>query len=152
MPFMRFWTTFQKWTAVSPKWQSDSTLLCRKCGYRFSFGNSHKEWGTITDGQVGALAKAKKLTTAIVEKAIAGEKTESNTRLIEYAWKLKKKGLTESTINNNVLRLNILRKKGANLDDTTSFETVMATEEWTPATKWHSVQAYASYTKTMNIP
>jgi integrase len=42
--------------------------------------------------------------------------------------------------------------KGANLQDVDSVESVLATEQWTPATKSLLVEAYRSFTKTYNIP
>ena len=93
-------------------------------------------------------SKKMKNLSATETKTVAGD---INDRVLQYAWQSKKKGLKDTTIKGRVLRLNALRKKGANLDDSNSVETVLATEEWTPANKWHYVQAYAAYTKIMNI-
>ena len=72
--------------------------------------------------------------------------------LIDYAWKLKKRGLAEETIKHRVYRLNVLVRKGADLQSPDSVETVLATEPWKPANKRFFVMAYQSFTKTYNIP
>jgi len=86
-------------------------------------------------------------------KTVAGEigKQQQGT-ILDYAWKLKKRGLAEGTIKNRTYRLNTLIKRGADLTNPDSVETVLATEKWTPSNKSDSVAAYRSFTKTFNIP
>jgi integrase len=72
--------------------------------------------------------------------------------LVDFAWKMKKRGLAEETIKHRVYRLNVLIKKGADLQNPDSVETVLATEPWKPANKRFFVMAYQSFTKTFNIP
>ena len=71
--------------------------------------------------------------------------------LLDYAWKQKKRGLAETTIKMRTYRLRVLAKKGADLSNPDSVETVLATEEWSQANKRLSIEAYHSYTKTMGI-
>ena len=71
--------------------------------------------------QLCATKKAKKLDTTTETKTVAGEKG----KLWEYAWKLKKRGLKEKTIEVRMFLLNQRLKMGANLD---SAETILATE------------------------
>jgi len=96
------------------------------------------------------------LTTATETKTVAGEEqpiiSENSDRVLTFAWQSKKRGLSDVTIKVRCLRLNVLRRLGANLDDPDSVETVLATEDWTPSNKWQYVQTYAAYTKTMGIP
>lgn len=127
---------------------------CRKCGYRFSEKANKDVMDTYGNSQLGASCRiAKKLTIqAIVNKAIAGEKTNLDTRLVDYAWHEKKRGIANSTIAHRVFRLNVLKNKGANLDDPESFLTVLMTEDFSDASKFHYVQAYLSYTKAFKIP
>ena len=96
---------------------------------------------------------AKNMDTATEIKTVAGEigKQQQGT-ILDYAWKLKKRGLAEGTIKNRTYRLNILVEKGADLTNPDSVETVLATEKWTPSNKSDSVAAYRSFTKTFNIP
>ena len=133
----------------------DSTLQrfqCQKCGYRFS-EKPNKLTQDNKLSQICAKMEAKNLTIqAIVNKAIAGEKTTLEPRLIEYAWHEKKRGIANSTIAHRVFRLNVLRNKGVNLDDTDSFLTVLMTEDFTDASKFQYLQAYLSYTKAFKIP
>lgn len=88
------------------------------------------------------------MAATIVNQTIVGD---INNRLLDYAWKAKKKGLKDKTIKIRLCRLNKLRRLGADLDDADSVETVLATETWTPANKWEYVQTYKSYTKLMGI-
>jgi integrase len=73
------------------------------------------------------------------------------TPTLEFAWKLKKRGLADSTIEARTYRLRVLMKKGANLYDPDSVETVLATSSWTQANKRFFIMAYQSFCKTMNI-
>jgi integrase len=91
--------------------------------------------------------------SATETKTVAGEigKQQQGT-ILDYAWKLKKRGLAEGTMRNRTYRLNTLIKRGADLTNPDSVETVLATEKWTPSNKSDSVAAYRSFTKTFNIP
>jgi integrase len=74
--------------------------------------------------------------------------------LVEYAWRLKKKGLGEATIKKRCYILGVLQRKGASLSDPDSVETILATEpEYNKknTVKYNAVVAYLSYTKTMKI-
>ena len=72
-------------------------------------------------------------------------------KILEYAWKLKKRGLSESTIKTRIYQLSQLVKKGADLDNSDSVETVLATEKLTACQKKGRVAAYSSYAKTMGF-
>jgi integrase len=83
-----------------------------------------------------------------IEKACAGDG-----KLLNYAWLLKKKrGAADNTINLRVSTLKLIQKKGVNLNDPESFETVLATEPLTKARKWQWVACYKSYARIMKIP
>lgn len=126
--------------------------LCRGCGYRFSLGhnNSKAVQGIRGNSQVCVfLQEAKNLTAVKETQTLAGEISD---RILLFAWQSKKKGLCDNTIKVRVIRLNVLRRMGANLDDPSNIEAVFALENWTPAKKWQYVQTYAAYTKTMGIP
>ena len=105
--------------------------------------------------QVGDYEKELKNLIATEQKqTVAGnlQKAEAKGKIIEFAWKLKKRGLTDETITARTYRLNILTKKGADLLNPDSVETVLATEKLTPSSKREFVAAYRSFTKTFNIP
>jgi len=72
-------------------------------------------------------------------------------KILEYAWKLKKRGLSESTIKTRIYQLSQLVKKGADLNNSDSVETVLATEKLTACQKKGRVAAYSSYAKTMGF-
>jgi integrase len=126
---------------------------CKECGQRFADPTALK---TIRDNKPiankYALKDAKNLTVlAVVQKAIAGEKTTLSAQLVNYAWHEKKRGIADSTIAHRVFRLNVMVNRGANLDNPDSFLTVLMTEGFTDASKFHYVQAYLSYTKAFKI-
>lgn len=95
------------------------------------------------------------MDTTTETKTVAGEsqKVAQNEKgiLIEYAWKLKKRGLQENTIQLRTYLLNQLLVKGADLSDPDSVETVLATEKFTPSKKAQLVAVYRSFTKTCGI-
>jgi integrase len=102
----------------------------------------------VKDSQVCVLTKAKNLTEPQVIKELAGE--EKGT-LLDYAWRMKKRGLADNTIKLRTYLLKQLQMKGAVLENPDSIETILATERLTPSHKSQLVAAYRSYTKTMNI-
>jgi len=104
-----------------------------------------------TDGVLKNLAQVKPPK----ERLAGATKLENENvkgKLVEYAWKMKKRGQAESTIKTRTYRLSVLIRKGCDLMNPDSFETVLATEPWTPANKRFFVSAYISFTKAFNIP
>lgn len=98
--------------------------------------------------------RSKNLIATEQKQTVAGDlqKAEAKGKIVEFAWKLKKRGLADETITARTYRLNILTKKGADLLNPDSVETVLATEKLTPSSKREFVAAYRSFTKTFNIP
>jgi integrase/predicted RNA-binding Zn-ribbon protein involved in translation (DUF1610 family) len=104
------------------------------------------------DCQVGDLEKELRNLIATEQKqTVAGGKSTEQGKIIEYAWKLKKRNLSDNTIKIRTYQLNQLANKGANLNDPDSVETILATERLTASQKAKLVAAYSSYTKTMGI-
>jgi len=140
-----------------PDGDSVQRFLCKKCGFRFSERQNSNSLSDIRKGiQICAsLESVKNLDTATETKTVAGEigKQQQDTKglILEFAWKMKKRGLSEQTIKHRAYRLSVLVKKGADLTNPESVETVLATEKWTPANKRFFVMAYQSFTKTMKI-
>lgn len=99
--------------------------------------------------------ESKNLTSATETETVAGEtrkqQQDGKGLILEFAWKMKKRGLSEQTIKQQTYRLSVLVRKGADLMNPSSVETVLATEKWTPANKRFFVMAYQSFTKTMKI-
>lgn len=146
--------------------------LCRECGYRFSEKKSqdlssnplktlkepfkkllNSSYNINNGRQVcEALTRGTKNLIATEHKqTVAGEKSTQQGKIIEYAWKLKKRNLSDNTIKIRTYQLNQLANKGANLNDPDSVETILATEHLTASQKAKLVAAYSSYTKTMGI-
>jgi integrase len=71
--------------------------------------------------------------------------------LLDYAWQANKRGLAEQTIKQRVYKLKLLAKKGADLTNSDSVLAVLATSNWTQATKRTIITAYQSFAKTFNI-
>lgn len=128
---------------------------CKHCGKRISDPTALKSQSNNQGSSFKyAHGKAKNLRNwqAIVSRAIAGQETTLNTQLLTYAWHEKKRGVSDSTIAHRTFRLNVLIKRGVNLNDPDSFLTVLATENFTDPSKYHYLQAYISYTKAFKIP
>ncbi|HSV49499.1 MAG TPA: site-specific integrase [Candidatus Acidoferrales bacterium] len=73
-------------------------------------------------------------------------------KLLEFAWIMQKKGRKRRTITG---RMSLLRKLvvfGADLSNTDSVETVLATETFTSAAKLNTVKAYIAFTDIFDIP
>jgi len=131
--------------------------LCRGCFYRFVPESSKRR---VTNNGLRECAERKdpKNSLSLVSYTIENLEwtsrenlQEAKGKITEFAWKMKKRGLAESTITNRIQALNFLARKGANLSDPESIETVLATEKWSPATKANIVRIYQAFCKTFNI-
>ncbi len=125
--------------------------LCRSCGKRFSqssLTNKKEDQHTLMYQVCVADGATKNLDT--VETREDEAKREA-TPTLEFAWKQKKRGLSDSTIMTRTYRLKVLMQKGADLYNPDSVETVLATSSWTQANKQFFIMAYHSFCKTMNI-
>jgi integrase len=87
------------------------------------------------------------LESATESKTVAGEKGQ----IIEYAWKMKKRGLKEKTIEVRSFALTQLVELGADLNNPDSVETILATEKFTACKKHRLASAYYCFTKTFKI-
>ncbi|MCJ7759607.1 site-specific integrase, partial [Candidatus Bathyarchaeota archaeon] len=140
-------------------------LLCRHCDFRFSQASEKgplrkKQYWYINNAchstsgrQVCDLAEESKNLIATESKTVAGEESRTTQigKILEYAWRLKKRNLAEETIRHRTYGLKALVKRGADLDNPDSVETVLATENWTQASKYQIVASYRSFAKNFNI-
>jgi integrase len=98
---------------------------------------------------------SKKLDPATIEQKVTGTSPETQQELkgkiLEYAWRMKKNGLSPYTIKNRTYRLSRLVELGADLTNVESVETLLATEEWKTSIKKDLVSAYTAFTKAFNI-
>ena len=91
------------------------------------------------------------MTEALKTKISAGEINQTQQGLIvEFQWKMKKRQLADTTIENRTFLLVNLVKLGANLMNPESVETVLATEEMTTASKFNTVKTYKAFIKAFN--
>jgi len=141
--------------------------ICRECGYRFSENGSQgplknsSKWSINSASAISSNRQVCELLTedsknlATVETRIqekaAGATEKTDGKILEFAWHMKKRNLSEATIKMRVQRLNQLVGMGADLTNPDSVETVLATEEMSPAKKRFLVQSYKSFTKLMGI-
>jgi integrase len=111
----------------------------------------------VKDEESGAksLGKVMFLQTIPQNQKLAGTspkaEQDAKGKLLEFAWTMAKRQLSEQTIKHRIYRLNVLVQKGADLTNPESVETVLATEKWTPANKRFFVMAYQAFTRTMKI-
>jgi integrase len=94
---------------------------------------------------------AKNLDAAAEMKTAGDKKPQLDARILQYAWKMKLRQLSNETIDKRKRHLTRLLKDGADLDDPQSVEVALATREYPTPTKWLLVNAYRSYCKTFNI-
>lgn len=131
--------------------------LCRSCGHRFSSERSIIK--TVDDKQGNSqicvsLERSKNLAAATESLTVAGDNTQQTVKgkLLEFGWQMQKRQLSEQTIKHRLYRLGVLVKKGVDLSNPDSVETLLATEPWTPANKRFFVMAYQAYARAMGIP
>lgn len=84
------------------------------------------------------------------EKAMENLQAQRS-KILEYAWIMKKAGRSDVTIKTRKYMLEHLAKLGAKLLDSSSVETVLATETFTLCGKLGHVKAYAAFAKTFKI-
>lgn len=126
--------------------------ICMGCGYRFSEQSFKASNGLVVNAKY-AQRTAKNLCAATENNTVAGIK-EAN--LIEYAWRMKKRGVGDGTIHTNCSWLTQLIKHGATLNNPDSVETILATEPTyngknNLCRKFNTVKAYKSYCKKLAI-
>jgi len=123
--------------------------VCRVCGYRFSNGHNNsksRSYKKTSDahGKVQLLMEALK---DIKKNGTAGatQTADIKGKLVEFAWKLKREGISEATIHTYTKYLLLLRKKGANLLDPESVKDALAYSEWSNKTKSLACAAYQKF-------
>jgi len=82
--------------------------------------------------------------TSDIDLTIAG-------RLVEYAWREKKRGLSEATIKQRIYKLKRLVKKGVNLLNPESVSAFLATSNLSAEYKKAFIVAYKSFAKTFGL-
>jgi len=89
------------------------------------------------------------------QKQAAGATKLSNidikSKILEYAWQLKKRGLAPSTITQRIYRLSHLSQKGANLTDPESVSIILAQSSWTDSNKQVFIVTYKSFAKIFGL-
>jgi integrase len=98
----------------------------------------------VSEGEAKNLAKVEPPNN---RPAGATEQTiiDSKEKIFQFKWWLKKQGYAESTIKSRARLLNVMVKRGANLDDPDSIKEVIAKQNWCPGRKENAVNAYTSF-------
>lgn len=122
--------------------------ICRKCMHRYTPPYSLNSVNDNSRNSQICAELVKNLDPTTELKTVAGDEKAD---IIGYAWKLKKRGLSEQTIRLRTYILNQMQKLGVNLLNPDSFETVLATEPMGNAKKRSWVSIYYSFTKYAKI-
>jgi integrase len=131
-------------------------FICRECGFRFS-DRSYKATLLSENSQLGAILKeAKKLDTATEIKTVAGEstttKSNSEAKILEFLWWMKKQGYKETTIISRGIRLRRLISLKADLNNPESVKEAIAKQDhWKDSMKEVAVFAYDLFAKWVGL-
>lgn len=141
--------------------ESVQRWLCRNCGYRFSEKplQENPNWSLNSpivlqsNRQIcAALEEAKNLTNTQETKTCAVTENQTQQGLIvEFQWKMKKRGLSDATIESRTFWLSTLVKLGADLKNPDSVETILATEQMPISSKFNTVKTYKAFTKAFEL-
>ena len=129
-------------------------FLCRDCGFRFS-EKSNIESRVNSGRQLSAILKeAKKLDSATETKTVAGESQkvaqDVKSKILEFAWHLKKQNSSDSTIRTFTCLLKKLVTNEADLNEPESIKEVLAKLTLSQNSKALIVAAYTSFLKFHN--
>jgi len=91
--------------------------------------------------------EAKNLAIQKGEEKTAGANIDVKSKIIEFAWWLKKEGYAESTILTRGRLIKILANRGANLYDPDSVKTVIANQPWSEGRKANAIKSYTNFLK-----
>lgn len=140
--------------------------LCRKCGYRFSDPSdverakkasqivqsidtkNLKTPGNILGSSQICVEETKNLDPELNITQVPERRIETNSKLLEFAWKLKQQGYNEETIRGYISCLRQLILRGANLDDPETVKTALSKEQkWSQNRKRNAINAYTQMLK-----
>ena len=126
---------------------------CRVCGHRFSDPMAKVLKAipdNVLDSRQNISSRGMALAALEPKMTSAGNNTQHG-YIVEYQWKMQKRQLAENTIYNRSIWLNALVEKGADLKNPDSVETVLATENFTAATKRNIINTYSAFAKAFKI-
>jgi integrase len=137
-------TTTQRW-------------LCRNCGYRFSQQKplqKNQDWQINTAStllskrQVCELLTEESKNLAEVTRQETAQREGTAPTEFDYAWQLKKRGLSETTITCYAHIIKQLRRMGAELFDPEDVKGLIARQEnWSQGRKGNIIKAYSLWLK-----
>ncbi|MCW4010737.1 MAG: tyrosine-type recombinase/integrase, partial [Candidatus Bathyarchaeota archaeon] len=139
------------------RWTSSEQIqrwLCRDCGYRFSEKKINNAVTLPFRCRISATETSGARNLVEVEtrlNQVAGADSNTKGKIVEYAWKLKKRGLAPATIKGRIYKLRQLVREGADLMNPDSISTVLALSNWTESNKKAYITTYKSFAKTFNL-
>ncbi len=128
--------------------------VCSECGFRFSKNGSkrlnvklknflRREDEGLTC-QISALQEAKNLTHATETKTVAGDIAN---KLKEYHLNMKIDGYADATIKLSWSALEILMKRGADLNQPKTVKKVISEQKWSDTRRRNVINAYTQFLK-----
>jgi integrase/CDGSH-type Zn-finger protein len=124
--------------------------LCRECYHRYTYPPTLKRTkDKLYLSQISALKEAKNLEPQTENNTVVGESLQdSKSKIIEFAWQMKKEGYKEGTIISRTKLLKVLVKRGANLYEPETIKEVIAKQNsWSEGRKENAVNAYSTFLK-----
>jgi len=167
----RIWKDGLRYTIAG----SIQRYVCRDCGLRFSENNWNGSEGSehveriptkvfcradslpLTRQVCVATAKGTKNLVEVetrIEKKAAGAtiiNADIKGKIIEFAWKLKKEGYSESTIETYVSAMETLARKGVNILDPEEVKEAIAKQSWNERSKFNYSNFYDAFAKIIGI-
>jgi integrase len=116
------------------------------CGRRFNENSLNTSLVDTETNQISASGAKNLVKTQTIETVCAGD-----INLVTYAWKLKKRGNADSTIEHRVIVLKKIQSKGCELLKPETVETMLAVEPLTKSQKYSWAETYNSFVKTMKL-
>ena len=112
--------------------------ICRDCWRRFSKPSVLSIWSNNSGKRqvCAVLMEAKNLAkTEPHESGLAGATSNFNSEIINFMWKMKKEGYSDSTITTYVSALKMITGKGADISNPESVKEILARQGWSEAYK-----------------
>jgi integrase len=125
--------------------------FCRECGHRFS--DSLHSLGFSVPSEIEVSCQVcdgeSKNLIVVPENGTTGEISEKKSLLFQFTWYMKKQAFAESTIQTRVRQIDVLIKRGANINDPESVKEAIASQSWVNKRKQNVVDTYSCFLKML---
>jgi integrase/predicted RNA-binding Zn-ribbon protein involved in translation (DUF1610 family) len=124
--------------------QSETQIFkCKACGQRFS-ENYYRYRGHHGQANYALSIEAKKLDHVTENKAVT---SDTKNKITEYHLNMKINGYAEATINMSWRILELLIRRGADLDNSDTVKHVISQQNWSGNRKRNVINAYSQFLK-----